>query len=265
MGTGIVNFIQISDIHLNADKNKDLLGVKTQESFQAVIDHIKSKNNEFDFIILSGDLTQDGSEAGYRRVAEMLTGFDVPIYCFPGNHDDATVMDRVYPSGNINQQKHIVLDDWQLILLDSHVHRKVEGRLAEDQLSYMQKCLRAHPALRAVVMFHHQPVPVGSAWLDNLGVKNAAEFWDIASKYPQITHVLFGHVHQEFEQLVGNIQVYSPPSTCIQFMRNRDDFALENLPPGYRVVRLHPDGRMETHVERIAHYIGYFDKDAKGY
>ncbi len=260
-----VNIVQISDIHLNANKEKNLLGVKTQESFQATIDHIKDNIKSIDFIIVTGDLSQDGSEEAYRRIVTMLDPFDVPVYTMPGNHDDADVMERVYPCGNLNRIKHIVLDNWQIILLDSHIQCQVEGFLADDQLSYMQKCLRAHPALHTIVSFHHQPVPVGSTWLDNLGVRNAEAFWSIAEKYPQIKYVIFGHVHQEFEQQVGEIRVYSSPSTCIQFMRKKPDFGLENLPPGYRVIKLHPDGRLETHVERIEKYIGYFDKDAKGY
>lgn len=265
MDNETVNIIQISDIHLNLDKTKDLLGVKTHDSFQAVINHIKNKKELIELIILTGDLSQDGSPEAYRRIAEMLDPLGVPVYTLPGNHDNLMVMEQVYPCGNLSRNKHIVLDSWQIILLDSHTPGKVEGFLAEDQLSYLQQCLRLHPELHAIVSFHHHPVPVGCVWLDNLGVKNADAFWAIASTYPQIKQVLFGHVHQEFEQQVNEIRVYSSPSTCIQFMRCQDTFELDNLPPGYRVVKLHPDGRFETHVERIEKYIGFFDRAAKGY
>lgn len=260
-----VNIIQISDIHLNHHEDSDLLGVKTEESYLAVLEQIKRKNYEIDYFLLTGDLSQDGSPKSYEKVADYLTSFDRPVHCLPGNHDDAAIMDTVYPRGNMHTSRHLVLDRWQLILLDSHVHGKVHGYLDQDQLNYMEKCLRTHPDLFAVVAFHHQPVPVGAAWLDNLGVKNADEFWAIAEKYPQLNNVLFGHVHQEFDRQVGNIHVYSPPSTCIQFMRNQDEFGLEHLPPGYRVIKLHPDGKFETHVERVPAYVGYFDKDATGY
>lgn len=260
-----INFIQISDIHLNASRDKDLLGVKTQESFEAVLEHIKTNHDSIDFLLLTGDLSQDGSEKSYLRLAEMVKSFDLPIYFYPGNHDDSSVMNDVYPAGNLDSNKHIVLPEWQIILLDSHIHRKVEGFLAEDQLQFMETCLTARPDLHSIVSFHHQPVPVGSAWLDNLGVKNAEEFWSRAKKYPKLSTVIFGHVHQSFEQKVGHIQCYSPPSTCIQFMHQQDEFGLENLPPGYRKVTLHPDGKLETQVYRIDHYVGVFDKDAKGY
>ena len=57
--------------------------------------------------------------------------------------------------------------------------------------------------------------------------------------------------------------VFSPPSTCIQFKRNSDEFALDFLPPGYRWINLYPDGRLETAVERYSAYVGVFDKNAK--
>lgn len=260
-----VNFIQISDIHLHADPKKELLGVKTEASFDAVLDHIIHKKHIFDFILLTGDLSQDYSIEAYQHLAKKLEKLGKPVYFIPGNHDDSGAMRKVYPTGCMQDARHLVMDHWQLILLDSHIQGKVEGKLSDEQLSYMEKCLRAHPNLFAAVLFHHQPVPVGSAWLDNLGVKNAEQFWSVAEKYPQLNTVFFGHVHQEFDKQIGNIHVYSPPSTCIQFMRNQDEFGLENLPPGYRVVTLHENGKVDTHVERIDRYIGYFDKDAKGY
>ncbi len=54
--------IQISDIHLLADQQGELLGVKTEDSFQAVVHLLKQEKNNIDLILLSGDLSQDGSE-----------------------------------------------------------------------------------------------------------------------------------------------------------------------------------------------------------
>ena len=141
----------------------------------------------------------------------------------------------------------------------------VEGYLNEGQLDYMRHCLQTYPEHNAIIVFHHQPVPVGSRWLDNLGLKNADQFWYLVSGFPKIKVVLFGHVHQEFEKVVHGIPIYSLPSTCIQFKPQHDEFSLDNIPPGYRWFNLFEDGHIETGVERIAKYVGDFDKEAKGY
>lgn len=258
-----LRFIQISDIHLFSDKESSLTGVNTHESFTAVIELLK--NEKIDFIILSGDLSQDGSEGSYLRIAELLKDFNVPIYHVPGNHDDVKVMSHVYPRDSISNHKHIVLKDWHLILLNSQIPDHVEGLLDQSQLNYMQHCLQAYPEHHAVVLFHHHPVVINCHWLDKIGVKNADEFWDVVSHYPKVKSVFFGHIHQVVEQTKNGIQCYSLPSTCFQFKRNNDTFALEKLNPGYRWIELHDDGHIETGVVRTAEYIGTFDPDSQGY
>lgn len=265
MDNAPLRVVQISDIHLLADKEAALLGVKTQESFQAVIDLLRKEMGNIDLILLSGDLSQDNSEAAYTRIADNLKLFNVPIYYVPGNHDNPKVTSRVYPYQTISNHRHIILKNWHIILLSSQKPGAVEGYLDESQLNYLQHCLQAYPEHQAIVLFHHQPMPVGCKWLDNLGLTNADEFWKIVSHYPKVNTVLFGHVHQEFEQVMHGIKCYSTPSTCIQFKRKQDEFGLEDLPPGYRWIQLYEDGKIETEVRRVAKYVGVFDANAKGY
>ena len=260
-----LRIIQISDMHLFAEEGRVLLGVNTEESFQAVIDHVQQHMNNKDLIILSGDISQDASESAYIRVADLMKKMNVPVYWVAGNHDDPNIMARIYPYETISNHRHIVLENWHIILLNSHKPKVVEGYLAQSELNYLQHCLQTYPEHYAIIVFHHQPIPVGCRWLDNLWLTNAKEFWQIISLYPQVKTILFGHVHQEFQQQVNGVACYSAPSTCIQFHRKQDEFGLENLPQGYRWIDLYADGHLKTGVERLAVYSGVFDSDAKGY
>ena len=265
MGDGAYRILQISDIHLNQDVNGELLGVKTNESLKAVIEHVKQHQKKMDAIILSGDLSQDGSASSYERLAAMINEFNLPVYFVPGNHDNQQVLRTVYPRDHISDKRHLIFGDWQIILLDSQKPGAVEGYLDPSQLQFLRECLEKHPGHRAIIMFHHQPLKMNCGWLDNLGVKNAEAFWQVIANYSNVNAVFFGHVHQESFHQEQNIPCYSVPSTCIQFKGNQLDFALENIPPGYRWITLHNDGRLETGVERIDHYVGNFDGNAKGY
>lgn len=257
--------IQISDNHILADPLGELLGVKTTESFKAVVEAVKKELTPNDLILLSGDLTQDGSKISYERLADLLKPLKTPVYCVPGNHDDPKMIAQVYPRASVSNHKHIVLKHWHLILLNSQRYGAVEGFLDPAQLTYLQQCLRTYPEHHAVISFHHQPTPVGSAWLDKLWLTNAKEFWDIIAGFPNVKLVLFGHVHQEFAGEVNGVQVYSAPSTCIQFKPNVTQFALDNLPQGYRITDLFEDGRFKSRVQRLPAYVGFFDEHAKGY
>lgn len=265
MGNPPLRIIQISDTHIYADPQRSLLGVPTQKSFQAIIDLLQKEEGQIDFILHSGDLSQDGTDASYIRLAEMLKVLSVPVYCVAGNHDDTKIMASLYPRETISNHKHIVLKNWHIILLNSQKPGAIEGHLDISQLNYLQHCLQAYPEHQAIVVFHHQPIPVGSRWLDNLGLNNAKKFWQVISHYPKVNTVLFGHVHQEFEQVFKGVKCYSVPATCFQFKRKKDDFGLENSPQGYRWVNLYDDGRIETGVKRLERYFGEFDAHATGY
>ncbi|EKD73680.1 MAG: hypothetical protein ACD_45C00220G0001, partial [uncultured bacterium] len=77
--------------------------------------------------------------------------------------------------------------------------------------------------------------------------------------------VICGHVHQAFEKKIGNVMLYAAPSTCIQFKPGETNFALDPIPPGYRWLHFYKDGHIKTGIERAPHYVGEFDKTAKGY
>jgi Icc protein len=260
-----VRFIVLSDIHLYNDASRELLGVNTRQSFQKIIDLVLEREKKMDFILVTGDLTQDYSTGAYLTAAEMLKAFNLPVYCIPGNHDDPKIMAQTYPLDNISLHRHIVLRDWHIVMLDSHKHRAVEGYLDDSQLSYLQHCLQAYPEHQALIVLHHHPVKMGSAWLDKIGLSNADQFWNILGQYPKVNTLLFGHVHQIYNQVINKVRCFSSPATCIQFMPRKETFGLENLPPGYRWIELYEDGRLETGIERAAEYVGEFINNAKGY
>lgn len=256
---------QITDIHLFANKDDELLGVKTHFSFEAVIDLIKTHPKKPDLILLTGDLSQDHQAKSYEHVLETFNSLAIPTFYVPGNHDDISLMRSVLSSSVVSTEKHHLLGHFQLILLNSQKPHAVEGYLARSELDFLEVCLKKYPQHHSLIAFHHQPVPVGSVWLDKLGLQNADELWSILAQYPQRHTILFGHVHQEFHAEKNGIHCYSTPSTCVQFKKDSKDFALEKIPPAYRWVDLYADGTLKTGICRIDQYVGFFDPNAKGY
>jgi len=260
-----LRIVQISDIHLFADKENALLGVKTFNSFSKVVELLKQEQEQPDLIIVSGDISQDYTQQSYLHLAHFLKGFPIPIYYVPGNHDDRNVMRSIYPRDNISNLRQIILKQTQIILLNSQKAQAVYGWLDNEELFFLKECLEEYPALPAIIVFHHQPIPVGCAWLDDLGLKNADSLWELLRNYSNKMIILFGHIHQEHSGKKNEIQYYSAPSTCIQFKRNSEAFALENLNPGYRWLEMNEAGDINTGITRIDQYVGVFDQNAKGY
>ncbi len=257
--------LQLTDMHLFADPSGELLGVNTEESFGAVISLARELHPDPDMLCITGDMSQDETIPAYQRLAQKISSFHCPKYWVPGNHDDTDFIETVFSKYHIQREKHMVLDHWQIIMLDTKKPNAVEGFLEEDQFELLEKSLASFPEHHALIFMHHHPLVVGSQWLDNLMLTNASRFWDAIAPYKNIKLVICGHVHQEHEAIQRSVNFYSSPSTCFQFKRNSEHFAVEPLMPGYRTIELFPDGSFETQVHRVKNFTLNLSGTMKGY
>jgi Icc protein len=89
---------------------------------------------------------------------------------------------------------------------------------------------------------------MNSAWLDEVGLRDADEFLAVLDRHDNVRGVLWGHVHQVSDRQRNGVRMLSTPATCAQFLPNAEVFALDDKPPGFRWLRLYPDGTLETEV-----------------
>lgn len=247
----IVHLLQISDTHLFADPQKELLGVATEQSFRAVLNAIVGHAQPYDVVLATGDLSQDQSMASYQHFARLISRLKKPVHWLPGNHDHQVTMHTELTHPLIRREMQLVTNDWQIILLDSQVAGTPHGWLSHDQLHDLETALRQYPEKHALICLHHHTFPIGSIWLDQHNLKNASDFMTLLSSFRQVRGVLCGHVHQEYDQTFRGIRFLTSPSTSIQFKPLSVDFALDAQSPGWRYLQLYPDGRIATQVWRL--------------
>ncbi len=259
-----LRLVQITDTHLYGHADGELLGLNTRESFECVLDLVKKNHPNPDAIIVSGDISQDLSFEAYEYLHQNLLHFSCPKFLFEGNHDHPDFIKEI-AQGNEYTEQLVRSDHWQLILLNSQVPTKVHGVLATDQLQLLEQSLQERPDLHSLISFHHHPIPMGSQWLDKIGLHNNQELLDIIAKYPNVRCILWGHVHQETDQVINDVRYISSPSTCIQFKPNSTQFAIDDLAPGYRWLNLLADGSIETGVERVNEVAFSIDINGTGY
>jgi Icc protein len=257
--------LQITDTHLFAGSDGCLLGLNTEDSLKAVIANVSEKHLPADLILATGDLVHDGSTAAYQRFFSLMNGFELPVYCLPGNHDEAQTLCEIPGKGLCKYVDHAVHGDWHFIFLDSTIPGSEGAHLRSETLQQLDTLLREAPETHTLVCLHHQPVAMGSRWLDTMAVDNPREFFDIIDRHQQVRGIVWGHVHQELVIRRRDVSLMSAPSTCIQFLPGSAKFALDTAAPGYRWLNLHPDGRIETGIERICEMPGHIDMAASGY
>ena len=245
---GDVRLLQITDTHLYARADGTLKGVETEATLRAVISWARRHHWPPDAIIATGDLVQDETAAGYRRFRSILAGLGVPVHVLPGNHDCPARMSEILGAAPFRIGGQVLLGNWCLLLLDTWVAGEVGGSASPEALHWLDTELDAAAGLHALICLHHQPAPMGSRWLDAVGLDNGTELLQLLASHANVKGVLWGHVHQCSERWHGDIRLMSTPSTCVQFLPGSDEFATDSRPPGYRWLRLGVDGTIDTEV-----------------
>ena len=255
--------LQITDCHLGSQPGEKLLGLDTDQSLYDVLQLLQA-NEAPDMILASGDISNDGGVASYERFIHIIERYfpNTPLAWLPGNHDDPMNMDQV---ANLPIEAHCIRGGWNMIFLDSRIPMEEGGDLHPNELDRLDQQLAAYPRLPATVFLHHQPVPVGSEWLDQYVVLSHKAFFKILDQHPQVKSVCWGHVHQSFEAERNGVQLLATPSTCVQFLPNSEKFGVDAAMPGYRRFELHANGRVETEVCRIKDKVYKIDFASTGY
>ena len=244
--------LQVTDTHLHATADSRMRGVPTQETFLAVLDHVRRDTRwPPDAIVVTGDIVQDESRAGYKRFREILEALGLPVFCIPGNHDDPELMAELLMTPPFQVCGETALGAWDIILLSTFHRGDDGGVLGPEGLAALERALTNRSREHALVCMHHQPLPMGSAWLDGVGLRDSTEFLEIIDRHDHVRGVLWGHVHQASDRKRENVRFLSTPSTCAQFLPDSDFFALDTRPPGLRWLSLEPDGEIETEVDWV--------------
>ena len=256
--------LQLTDPHLMADSQGELLGVNTRDSLDAVIAQVLGDHGQPDLILATGDIAQDATEESYRLFGARLKAFDCPSAWIAGNHDDSPLLARIAAECQADQ-RHIIQGGWQFVLLDTSVPGKVYGELADSELTFLEQTLSDNPDIPAIIALHHHPVDIDTEWMSHIGLRNRDAFWQVVDCFPQVKIVLWGHIHQEMEKNRKGVRLLATPSTCIQFTAGSDEFSVEDRAPGYRWFELLPSGEFSTEVNRATEFVFDLDSNSTGY
>lgn len=280
-----VCLIQVSDPHLFASRGERLLNVDTDASMAGVLAAVRKQETSMDLLLVTGDVAQDAHPTAYRRFRDHVQGMAPMVRALPGNHDDTTAFHDV--CGDMAQPV-TDLGKWRLVMLNSSVPGSNAGHLDSQQLDLLDQACRTADGRHVLVAVHHNPVPVGSLWLDTMMISNGHALIGGISRHAAVKGLLWGHVHQAFdstwnfgpqpagsgqEAASGNtaaatlrqLRLLACPATSVQFTPQSAEFSLDVVDPGYRRLWLYDDGTIETEVVRVPHLNLQPDSSSKGY
>ena len=244
-----LRLVQVTDTHLTGTPGGELLGMNTARSAHAVINAAKG-SGDIDCFLITGDIAADEQPKAYKQLEEML-GHDTPSLWLPGNHDDIrTNLKPLEP----HLRRRLRTPSWDVVMLQTQVEGEVGGALSASEIEALDAAISEAVAenKHLLVATHHPLRSMDSAWLDEQSVRNADEALNLLAPHADRALIISGHVHQKSDAVISGIRMLTTPSTCVQFAPQSRDFALDDLPPGYRSLRLYADGSVQTKVVRVS-------------
>jgi 3',5'-cyclic AMP phosphodiesterase CpdA len=196
-------FLHLTDLHLvQSDlKNCNFLS-DTVMNLNKMVDFIQAMGPPPDFVILSGDLTNQGDVASYELLRDTLAPLAMPLLFALGNHDDRHAFHQVFPEVCPNSAPdapvcHVSCHGaLQVVILDSLVPGQTSGALAAHQLEFLQATLAKNPDQATLLVLHHPPFMAGQAaylW-ESMNRQDSEKLAKILAKH-NIVGMLCGHVH----------------------------------------------------------------------
>lgn len=229
----------MSDLHLTMG-GIPIWETNTIEHFNKSLEIIRAMQN-VDAIVVTGDISNDGSEWTYQYADRLFSSLGIPTYCCPGNHDSLKVMlDKYKPSFyQVSPSSHII-NGWKLVMLNSVIpddedpnQNKARGFLSVESMNYMKNELEE--GLPTILALHHPPLEPGG-WLNRKLLDNRDDFNVLISNYPNARLVIYGHIHFFTDIQQGHIIYSSATSIGFAFDKELPKFQIANGLEGFSVI-----------------------------
>ncbi len=223
--------VQISDIHLAKDPDYRIYGlVNTQDTFIDVLNQVKAEKP--DLVIVSGDISQDGSAESYSRLKEQLQTLNCEVLIIYGNHDNPTAMQNNLIGNNIKHIPYKWTTIGTFIFCDSYKENFDTGLIGASDLVNLENYLKSFSD--CIIVIHHHFVKLNT-FIDKYILENHAEFIALLEQYQsKIKLCITGHVHNSYDKYINGLHIHSGLSSCIQLAKT-ETVLFDLKRPGYTV------------------------------
>ena len=248
-----MEIIQITDLHITKDIENIKNDCKPYQTLSNTLKHIEKRHPSVEDVVITGDLSNDFTIESYMNIKDLLKKYHFAFYILPGNHDKLehilAICDEQISTNSIDLSLFKTL----VYNFDTHVPGKTSGHLKKIQIDKLEQKILTCKDIDKVIIFTHHPITeIGSDWIDKHISENSEKLIQLMLYHAEKKFKVFsGHVHQEFNYKLNNIEFFTTPSTCYQFKNLSEHFTLENnLSYGYRLITL-CDNTIRTKVLRI--------------
>ncbi len=179
---GVVRLAILSDVHVTP-------GNANEGQLREAVAEINA--TDVDAVMMTGDLTNEGSDEQLTNVKGILDGISHPLYVIPGNHENNWSQSACKTFNDLWGSDRFVFTVDQLVVVGINCGpfmKMGDGHIKQEDLLWLDSTLNVmvKPGMK-VLSVNHYPI------LDDLD--NYRAYVDILKKYPVITHQC-GHYHR---------------------------------------------------------------------
>ncbi|ASJ11358.1 phosphohydrolase [Thermococcus sp. P6] len=226
----------ISDTHITSES------AYKGYAYDLIVNEINTGN--FDFVIHTGDVTNQGLREEYERAAYELGKIKKPLVVVPGNHDVRNVGYALFEKfvGPLNGV--FEFKDGVVIWVDSTIPDLSDGRLGGYKFRWLREKLEEYSDRKfKIVASHHHLVPLPDTGRERNVLFNAGDVLDLLLRHG-VNLYTCGHKHVPNVYRIEDMVVDNAGCTSCRKTRKGDVNS-------YNIVTLHEDGRVEVRIKRV--------------
>ena len=219
--------LQLSDLHLKDQGQKAYDQADTTGRLETTLDYIQRENIDPDAVIITGDLSDDGSTDSYERLKLSLKKITSPVYLLPGNHDRKANLTETFPEFNylkntIRDEGHeyicYTVEDRRLLLicLDTSTLGQHGGDLGPNRLQWLEQTLASRPDVPTMIAMHHPPFASAIGHMDRSPFKMRDRLAGVIRRNPQVIRLTCGHIHRSITTGFGGTIATVAPGVGMQ-------------------------------------------------
>lgn len=188
------------------------IGGEHTDALRVHVRSLQAQMNPEDWLLLTGDLTDNGSQEEHDLALELLSPFSGQLLMAPGNHDYGW-LGNLYQEAAERRWKTLMtalavptsacVNGWRIVTLDSCLRTDspldfAQGRVGENQRRRLGQHLRQAEMTgqKTIVAFHHDPL--SEVWVERLQDRDVV----LGALYGHADYVLCGHSHREYTHLM---------------------------------------------------------------
>jgi len=228
--TETLRILHLSDTHVYGDGRLHYGIVDTQAGLDRVLARAATLTG-IDVVVVSGDLSEDGTAASYRILKSTLEPWAAQrgaavVYAM-GNHDLPDAFEEVLGP----RETETTVGGFRIVTVDSSVPRAGYGHVDEAQLDRLRRVLATPSERGTLVVLHHPPVDPTTVLFEPLRLVDPEPLLDVCGA-GDVRLILAGHFHHGLVTEAGTAGI---PVVVAPAVANTTDVLWP--PPRERAVR----------------------------